>query len=52
VLETVEHLRKAYSEEFITAAEHTSLTEMYDHVGRMLTRWIHYLRESEWTDRG
>ncbi|MSO30263.1 MAG: four helix bundle protein [Acidobacteria bacterium] len=52
VLETVEHLRKAYREGYLTATEHTSVTEMYDHIGRMLTCWIHYLRESDWKDRG
>lgn len=52
VLETVGHLSKARSEEFITASEHTNLTEIYDHIGRMLTRWINYLQKSDWKDRG
>jgi hypothetical protein len=36
----------------ITPSEHSELVEAYDHVGRMLTRWINYLQESDWTDRG
>ena len=52
VLETVGHLSRGLSEEIITASEHARIAEMYDHIGRMLTRWIHYLRESDWKDRG
>jgi four helix bundle protein len=51
VLETVAHLSRAHSENFITAPEHANLTEMYDHIGRMLTRWIAYLQTSDWKDR-
>jgi four helix bundle protein len=52
VLETLEHLRKAFNEHFITPPEHSELAEMYDHIGRMLTRWIDYLQNSDWDDRG
>ena len=39
-------------EDFITASEHSSVAEMYDHIGRMLTRWIDYLQRSDWKERG
>jgi four helix bundle protein len=52
VLETISHLAKAFNEQFISAGEHSSLTDMYDHIGRMLTRWIKHLRKSNWKDRG
>jgi len=52
VLETIGHLCKARSEEFITVSDYSDLTERYDHIGKMLTRWIDYLRDSDWTDRG
>ena len=29
----------------------SELAERYDHIGRMLTRWINYLQESDWNDR-
>ena len=51
VLETVGHLSKARGEALITASEHSRLAESYDHIGRMLTRWIGYLQRSDWTDR-
>ena len=51
VLETVGHLSKAHSEGFITSSDHPVLAETYDHIGRMLTRWIDYLQRSDWTDR-
>ncbi len=51
VLETVGHLNKALSEDFITPPQHASVSEMYDHIGRMLTRWIDYLQASDWKDR-
>jgi four helix bundle protein len=52
VLETIAHLTKALNENFITQPEHTKISDMYDHIGRMLTRWIDYLEESDWKDRG
>ena len=52
VLETVGHLSRAASEGCISASEHASTAEMYDHIGRMLTRWINYLQISGWKDRG
>ncbi|HKY22228.1 MAG TPA: four helix bundle protein [Vicinamibacterales bacterium] len=52
VLETVGHLRRALSEDLITASEHAQVAELYDHIGRMLTRWIHYLRKADRKDRG
>ena len=36
----------------ISAAEHSDFNEMHDHIGRMLTRWINYLQDSDWSDRG
>jgi four helix bundle protein len=52
VLETLAHLEKAFNEQFISKAEHSTLTDTYDHIGRMLTRWIKHLQESDWKDRG
>ena len=52
VLETIGHLAKAENEQFISHAECSQLAEKYDHMGRMLTRWIKYLKESDWNDRG
>ena len=51
-LETIGHLRKCLAKEFIIQSEHSQLVDMYDHIGRMLTKWINYLQESDWTDRG
>jgi four helix bundle protein len=51
-LETIGHLRESLVKEFITRSEHAQLIDMYDHIGRMLTKWINYLQESDWTDRG
>lgn len=52
VLETLGHLRKALGREFISPSEHSAVAEMYDHIGRMLTRWIGYLQRSDWKRRG
>jgi four helix bundle protein len=52
VLETLTHLTKAVSEHFISQSEYSKVAEMYDHIGKMLTRWIDYLRRSDWKDRG
>jgi four helix bundle protein len=51
VLETISHLAKALNEQFISAEEHSTIGDMYDHIGRMLTRWIKHLQESDWKDR-
>jgi four helix bundle protein len=52
VLETLGHLRKALTKGFISTSEHLEAVEAYDHIGRMLTRWIDYLQDSDWKDRG
>ena len=51
VLETLAHLRKAVSQGFIRSNEESELAEIYDHIGRMLTRWIKYLQKTDWRDR-
>jgi four helix bundle protein len=51
-LETIGHLAKALNEQFVSPEEHSTLSDMYDHIGRMLTRWIKHLQESDWKDRG
>jgi four helix bundle protein len=51
VLETLGHLAKALSVQLISEAEHSTLADTYDHIGKMLTRWIVYLRKSDWNDR-
>ncbi len=50
--ETRTHLRKARSKKLISDAEHTQLSGKYTTIGKRLTRWIHYLEESDWTNRG
>ena len=52
VLETISHLAKALNEQFISTEEHSIVADTYDHIGRMLTRWIKHLQESDWKDRG
>jgi len=52
VLETIGHMRKALNERFISTSEHSELAGMYDHIGRMLTRWINYLQRCDWKTRG
>ena len=51
-LETIGHLRECLSKDLIFQSEHSHLVDTYDHIGRMLTKWISYLQESDWTDRG
>ena len=51
VQETIGHLEKAANEGFIARAQHDDLADKYDHIGRMLTRWIRHLQESDWKDR-
>ena len=52
VLETIGHLEECRTKAYISPAEQSDFNEMYDHIGRMLTRWINYLQDSDWTDRG
>jgi four helix bundle protein len=52
VLETLGHLRKALNQQFISSSEHADAIDRYDHIGRMLTRWIMYLQDSDWKRRG
>jgi four helix bundle protein len=51
-LESRTHLRKARRKKFISDDEHTELSGKYTTIGKRLTRWIHYLEESDWTNRG
>jgi four helix bundle protein len=51
VLETLGHLEHAYRDNFITKSEYSGHTDTYDHIGRMLTRWINYLQRTGWKDR-
>jgi four helix bundle protein len=50
--ETRTHLRKACRKKFISDPEHDALSEKYTTIGKRLTRWIHYLEESDWDNRG
>jgi len=52
VLETMGHLRKALTKRCISRSEHADAVETYDHIGRMLTRWIDYLEDCDWKGRG
>ena len=52
VLETLGHLRTALTKGFISSSEHLEAVETYDHIGRMLSRWISYLQDTDWKDRG
>ena len=52
VLETISHLEECRTKAYISPAEQSDFNETYDHIGRMLTRWINYLQDSDWTDRG
>ena len=51
-METTTHLRKAFRKRFISQKEFTELTERYVVIGKMLSRWMHYLRRCDWKDRG
>jgi four helix bundle protein len=46
------HLRKARRKKFITEEEHNNLSGKYTTIGKRLTRWIHYLEQSDWDNRG
>ena len=50
--ETRTQLRKARGKKFICGKEHDELTARHTTIGKRLTRWIHYLEESGWDDRG
>jgi four helix bundle protein len=52
VLETIGHLEKSTSEGFISKAEVAPIADMYDHIGRMLSKWIHHLQRCNWKRRG
>jgi four helix bundle protein len=52
VLETIGHLEESRAKVYISTSEYSDFAEMYDHIGRMLTRWINYLQDSDWNDRG
>ena len=51
VLETTTHLRKAHAKQMISDSEHSSLVARYNTIGKRLTKWIEYLRKSNWKDR-
>jgi hypothetical protein len=51
VLETSGHLQHAYNQRLISEAEFLEVNEMYVAIGKMLTRWIRYLQESDWKNR-
>ena len=50
--ETNTHLRKAQRKGIISTTEHERLSGKYTTIGKRLTRWIHYLEESDWKHRG
>jgi len=51
VFETKTHLRKSHSRRFISDTEYASLIARYNTVGKRLSRWIKYLKESNWKHR-
>jgi len=51
VQETIGHLEQAYQKTFIAETESSRYVDSYDHIGRMLTRWINYLQRTDWKDR-
>ena len=51
-LETKGHLQKALRLRCISQAEFTDANEMYNVIGKMLTRWINYLQGTDWKRRG
>ena len=50
--ETRTHLRKARRKKFISDEEHDALSAKYTTIGKRLSRWIHYLEQSDWNNRG
>jgi four helix bundle protein len=51
VQETISHLQQASQKQLISDSEYSNEVERYDHIGKMLTRWISYLRRTGWKDR-
>ena len=51
VQETITHLEQAHLKQLISDSECSDEVERYDHIGRMLSRWITYLRGTDWKDR-
>lgn len=51
VQETIGHLEEASQKQFISESECSTHLDRYDHIGRMLTRWINYLQRTDWKDR-
>jgi four helix bundle protein len=51
-LETQNHLRKALNKKFILESECADLSGRYVVIGKRLTRWIGYLKRSNWKSRG
>ena len=52
VLETLAHLTTALERNFILQSEFSTFADQYDHIGKMLTRWINYLQRCDWKQRG
>jgi four helix bundle protein len=50
-LETKGHLRKAFSKRYISEAELLTTDELYNEIGKRLTRWINYLQATDWKTR-
>ena len=50
--ETRVHLRKAHRKKFMSDEEHDDLSARYTTIGKRLSRWIHYLEQSAWDNRG
>jgi four helix bundle protein len=53
--ETNTHLRKAHRKGIVSTTEYERLSGKYTKyttIGKRLTRWIHYLEESDWKHRG
>ncbi len=50
--ETRVHLRKAHRKKFISDEEHSDVSARYTTIGKRLSRWIHYLEQSGWDNRG
>jgi four helix bundle protein len=50
--ETNTHLRKAHRKKFISNDEHVRLSGKYTTIAKRLSKWIHYLEDSNWHNRG
>jgi four helix bundle protein len=50
--ETRTHLRKACRKKFVSTDERDGLSAKYTTIGKRLSRWIHYLEDSDWDIRG